>query len=202
MTWKHSTLLAICVGIHQSFWCFLLFIARAPCTAIWLVKWTSFRYYHKEKNLPIQHVDKWQKTFNSWTELHLWSLATGLFVHQQVDEQAVQLPVIIDAMMVMWHYMWHYYRTYLQHSLLLHNIAYSPGLILGFRPANESRRYLVTSSLIGWAQAWNQPCSVIMINGGKLLRYLPQQTIWTRERPNFKSLKSYINWDNRIWNDT
>ena len=31
---------------------------------------------------------------------------------------------------------------------------------------------------------------------------LPQQTFWTRERLNFKSLKSNINWDNRIWNDT
>ena len=28
-----------------------------------------------------------------------------------------------------------------------------PGLILGLRPANERRRYFVTASLIGWAQA-------------------------------------------------
>ena len=27
------------------------------------------------------------------------------------------------------------------------------GLILGLRPANERRRYFVTTSLIGWAQA-------------------------------------------------
>ena len=27
------------------------------------------------------------------------------------------------------------------------------GLILGLRPANEGRRYFVTTSLIGWAQA-------------------------------------------------
>ena len=32
------------------------------------------------------------------------------------------------------------------------------GLILGLRPANERRRYSVTTSLIGWAQAWNQSC--------------------------------------------
>ena len=30
---------------------------------------------------------------------------------------------------------------------------YTSGLILGFRPANERRRYIVTTSLIGWAQA-------------------------------------------------
>ena len=29
----------------------------------------------------------------------------------------------------------------------------STGLILGLRPANERRRYFVTTSLIGWAQA-------------------------------------------------
>ena len=29
---------------------------------------------------------------------------------------------------------------------------YSAGLILGLRPANERRRYLVTTSLIGWTQ--------------------------------------------------
>ena len=33
-----------------------------------------------------------------------------------------------------------------------------PRLILGLHPANERRRYFVTTSLIGWAQAYNQPC--------------------------------------------
>ena len=33
-----------------------------------------------------------------------------------------------------------------------------PGLILGLHPANERRRYLVTPSLIGWVQTWDQPC--------------------------------------------
>ena len=32
------------------------------------------------------------------------------------------------------------------------------GLTLGLRPANERRRYFVTTSLVGWVQAWNQPC--------------------------------------------
>ena len=35
------------------------------------------------------------------------------------------------------------------------------GRILGLRPANERRRYFVTTSLIGWAQAWIQPCMCI-----------------------------------------
>ena len=30
-------------------------------------------------------------------------------------------------------------------------------LILGLRPANERRRYFVTTSLVSWVQAWNQP---------------------------------------------
>ena len=36
----------------------------------------------------------------------------------------------------------------------------SAGLILGLRPANEWRRYKVTSSFIGWAQTLNQPWNV------------------------------------------
>ena len=34
----------------------------------------------------------------------------------------------------------------------------STGLTLRLRPANERRRYFVTTSLIGWAQTYNQPC--------------------------------------------
>ena len=33
-----------------------------------------------------------------------------------------------------------------------------PWLILGLRPANERRRYFVTTSLTGWVQAYNEPC--------------------------------------------
>ena len=32
-----------------------------------------------------------------------------------------------------------------------------PWLIIGLRPANERRRYFVTTSIISWAQAHNQP---------------------------------------------
>ena len=38
-----------------------------------------------------------------------------------------------------------------------HGIQEISGPILGLRPANERRRYCVTTSLIGWAQAQNQP---------------------------------------------
>ena len=31
-------------------------------------------------------------------------------------------------------------------------------IILWMRPANERRRYIVTSSLIGWAHPQNDPC--------------------------------------------
>ena len=34
------------------------------------------------------------------------------------------------------------------------------GLILGLRLVNERRRYFVTTSLIGWPQAPNQPCII------------------------------------------
>ena len=35
-------------------------------------------------------------------------------------------------------------------------------LILGLRPANERRRYFVTTSPIGWAQAKLQPCNLVI----------------------------------------
>ena len=35
---------------------------------------------------------------------------------------------------------------------------YVPRFILGLRPTNQRRRYFVTTSLIGWVQALNQPC--------------------------------------------
>ena len=36
---------------------------------------------------------------------------------------------------------------------------YNTGIILCMHPANESRRYHVTSSLIGWAHTQNDPCN-------------------------------------------
>ena len=36
------------------------------------------------------------------------------------------------------------------------------GLILGLRPANERRRYFVTTSLIGWSQTKDQPCQLFI----------------------------------------
>ena len=36
--------------------------------------------------------------------------------------------------------------------------ALDSGIILRMRPANERRRYTVTSSLIGWEHAQNDPC--------------------------------------------
>ena len=53
--------------------------------------------------------------------------------------------------------------------------------------------------------AWQDCFTVHQLSGAKSdssAISLPQQTIWTRERTSFKSLKSDINWDNRIWNDT
>ena len=34
------------------------------------------------------------------------------------------------------------------------------GIILYMRPANERRRYILTSSLIGWAHTQNDPCLI------------------------------------------
>ena len=51
----------------------------------------------------------------------------------------------------------------------------SSGLILGWRPANEKRRYIVTTSLIGWAQVSNQPC--ILNHFLYMCQYMCQQFV-------------------------
>ena len=51
-------------------------------------------------------------------------------------------PTLVLQVMVM---------SYWTKSWRRHNMVIS-GLILGSRPANERRRYFVTTSLIGWAQ--------------------------------------------------
>ena len=53
-----------------------------------------------------------------------------------------------------------YNAAYVRAWITSHSLwVYSPGLIVGLRPASERRRYFVATSLIGWAQAYNQPCS-------------------------------------------
>ena len=39
----------------------------------------------------------------------------------------------------------------------------APGIILCMRPANERRRYNVTSFLIGWAHPRNDPCALSVL---------------------------------------
>ena len=47
-------------------------------------------------------------------------------------------------------------------------------LALGLHPANERRRYFVTTSLIGWAQAYNQPCSKQIRSNVYILIYIQE----------------------------
>ena len=54
----------------------------------------------------------------------------------------------------------------------LKNMSLYTGLILCLRPANERRRYFVTTSLTGWVQAENQPWYILQIP--KLLQHLVQ----------------------------
>ena len=47
---------------------------------------------------------------------------------------------------------WHFQKMHFGQVPSLRSGPYLSGLILGLRPANERRRYFVTTSLIGWAQ--------------------------------------------------
>ena len=48
------------------------------------------------------------------------------------------------------------------------------GPILGLHPANERRRYFVTTSLIGWSQTSNQLCSSCLKRGGSSATLRPR----------------------------
>ena len=50
--------------------------------------------------------------------------------------------------------LWYTMRVLQPHYLTL------SGIILWMRPANERRRYIVTSSLISWAHTQNGPCII------------------------------------------
>ena len=78
------------------------------------------------------------------------------------------------------------------------------GLILGLLPANERRRYFVTTSLIGWAQTKNQPCKLaswsisavpqcydaefylwpvnLLLNCCPVFQYIPWWLLWSQGR--------------------
>ena len=47
----------------------------------------------------------------------------------------------------------HFFSEYFERKQFTSILVSSAGLIPGLHPANERRRYNVTSSLIGWAQA-------------------------------------------------
>ena len=55
---------------------------------------------------------------------------------------------------------WAHYAVscHVSYRIVLINCPSLAGLILGLRPASERRRYFVKTSLIGWAQAYSQPC--------------------------------------------
>ena len=52
-----------------------------------------------------------------------------------------------------------FWTNYMEKLEIWHMIV---GLLLGLHPAIERRRYFVTTSLIGWAQAWNQACNWVL----------------------------------------
>ena len=56
-------------------------------------------------------------------------------------------------------------------------IPYGTGLILGLRPANERLHYFVMTSLIGWAQAQNQPSGITRANELPLLVTIDVRTL-------------------------
>ena len=63
------------------------------------------------------------------------------------------------------------------------------------RPANDRRRYIVTSSLIGWAHSQNDPymCHLTTRNWSNLY-IIPIESIYTMTSDENQNLKSPVNW--------
>ena len=79
----------------------------------------------------------------------LWGEYTSQWLVDSAHKEANNVEKVSDAAMfhkmsdaALFNKMYYHIRTW-----------YNIGLILGLRPANERRRYFVTTSLIGWAQA-------------------------------------------------
>ena len=89
--------------------------------------------------MPLSHVTKTLKMTCSYTILK-WVTVTTM----RLSKYQWSNPAEYGQM------------DYMKPYAYIRNIPYA-GLILVLLPANERRRYFVTMSLIGWAQAQNQP---------------------------------------------
>ena len=56
----------------------------------------------------------------------------------------------------------------------------STGMILGLRPINERRYYFVTTSLVGWAQAYNQlwSCYMLLVKFHTFVKFSEHSCDW------------------------
>ena len=66
------------------------------------------------------------------------------------------------------------------------------GLVLGLRPANERRRYFVTTSLIGWVQAKNRPCLYWFIRWDYISYHTPRDPLIACPLRNQNIIQSWI----------
>ena len=67
---------------------------------------------------------------------------------------------------------------------------YNAGIILWMHPANKRWRYIVTSSLIGWAHTQNDPDTGIFIIGEHLIDLLTKPLYIYRKISNIRCTKS------------
>ena len=106
---------------------------------VWIIDWVNnreagdLRCYHAHYGVIVM-----LKHFaHSWSQLSRDLKSSTIKVLGFAQLLSVSGPVMTDALNVC-----HYPDVYWP----------APGLILGLCPANEKRRYFVTTSLIGWAQ--------------------------------------------------
>ena len=116
------------------------------------VTWAQLFLKSPATRLLFQHLS-WAKTLNKSNTPHYWPLCEGVSTGPQGVSNAERV-----AMPRCYHEEWPCTCHGVHLELLVRIVVlFTPGLILGLRPADKRRRYVVTTSLIGWAQTWNHP---------------------------------------------
>ena len=75
-----------------------------------------------------------------------------------MEEQGLSILLVINP-----YYDWQWSGDTRGHAISSYDSDLVTGIILNMCSANDSRRCIVTSSLIGWAHTQNDPCSNIRI---------------------------------------
>ena len=127
---------------------------------------TVVRWFPTQMATNAEKCSIWCRHHEIFYGCRLWFLWAPFKVFIRLSRNFVRVALHLHP--VNWYYLIIYGAILTSETTLLltRDVSYTcPGMILCMRPANERRRYNVTSSLIGWAHALNGPCLVNCFSG-------------------------------------